>query len=196
VEGQEAPFFEFTIYSKFFLQRARENLRRFDNGDVASLFYAALDLRFGIEARLYEYIDPVFKSNNISSEDIREYVATRLLTEFTRAEPDAERRMILRSLKSGTDEVLAEFEYTPVTKKLAKMHGKLGEMLHYKFFRNNKNWMMKSRLQFGGKSLADFRVFLDEVANELAEATRGTLLGPAHFTGLIKQLIEEKLRDG
>ena len=41
------------------------------------------------------------------------------------------------------------FEFTPVTRELARMHGKRGELLHYKFFVTNKHRQLKKPM--GGR---------------------------------------------
>ena len=72
--------YEYPAHSRAFLSRAKQHLKAFDdNSNVSSLFYASLELRFGIESRLYEYIDATFKSQKKDSSKVKEYVASKLL---------------------------------------------------------------------------------------------------------------------
>lgn len=49
-------YFDFDPSGEAWLDRAREQLKRFDEGYAEGLFYAAFALRMGIEGRLDEYI--------------------------------------------------------------------------------------------------------------------------------------------
>ena len=44
------------------------------------------------------------------------------------------------------DDMLFSSRYTPVTKELASIHGRLGELLHHSFFVKNPNWAYKRKV--------------------------------------------------
>jgi hypothetical protein len=53
--------YQYPAHARAYLDRAKQLLINFDTeSDVSSLFFAALELRFGIEARLYTYIDATY----------------------------------------------------------------------------------------------------------------------------------------
>ncbi|MEQ1601372.1 MAG: hypothetical protein ABL885_06345 [Methylophilaceae bacterium] len=186
------PFFRFPTGARAFLNRAVEHLARFEREDaVESFFYAALELRFGIEARLNEYLASALKSGGNDSKSIKEYVATKLLKRLVTIDPNADRATTLRMTREsdGSSTVL---QFTPVSPRLAAIHGQLGELLHYKFFINNEHWVMRKPL--GGdphRSVADFVPLLKEGIAELQSATSGLLLGNPRFTELVQEIADE-----
>ena len=137
--------FRYNIPSFCFLERARKQLKLFDEGSSESLFYAALELRVGIEARLFEYIEASLRANNKPPKRIKDYSATKLLKKLSEIDPNAVDPVTLIIAIEGSGQGTA-LEYTPITKQLASYHGMLGEMLHFKFFRNNKYWYYKNML--------------------------------------------------
>lgn len=190
----ESPYINFDIPSFCYLERAKKQLQLFDSGNIECLFYGALDLRFGIEARLFEYIEASSSILKKPLKHSKEYVATKLLKILSEINPDYDKPATLifglSEQKSGSC-----LDYTPVTKKLASYHGMIGEMLHFKFFKNNDNWFIKQRLSTidGQKSLLDYRGFLEDVVTELEYATSGALLSNAVFTKIMKEADEENL---
>jgi len=185
-------WFKYNIPSFCFLERARKQIKLFDEGIPESLFYAALELRMGIEARLFEYIEASLRVNKRPLKRITDYSATKLLKRLSQIDPNAidHLTMIITIEGSGHGSAL---EYTPVTKKLASFHGMLGEILHFKFFRNNKYWYYIKRLSLKhkNKSLLDYRDFLKECAIELEKANKGILLSPPSFIEVIDKLNED-----
>jgi len=192
MDNKEKIAFGYQAHSRAYLARAKEHLEKFDTeDDVASLFYAALDLRFSIEARLYQYMDATFKALNIDPKKSKKYTASKMLTQLLSADPDAGSPVSLRIVSEQTGSE-SSLHYTPVTNKLAKMHGMLGELLHFRFFRNNKRWYLRKEL--GGnphKSLVNYRKWIDDVISELEQATRGNMLNNPRFTQLVERIIEE-----
>ena len=187
-----SPFLHFSIGARAFLSRAEEQLARFEREQsVEAFFYAALDLRFGIEARLNEYLGPALKSIGKDSKSISDYVASKLLKRLVSIDPDAGRASTLR-ITSEQDGHSTTMQFTPVSQRLAAIHGQLGELLHYKFFTNNEHWTFKKPL--GGnphRSLADFLPLLNEGIAELRRATSGSLLSNPRFTKLVQDVAEE-----
>jgi hypothetical protein len=186
------PFFRFPTGARAFLTRATEHLARFEHEDaVESFFYAALELRFGIEARLNEYLASALKSVGRDSKSINEYVATKLLKRLVAIDPNAGRATTLR-ISSESDGSSTVLQFTPVSPRLAAIHGQLGELLHYKFFINNEHWVVRKPL--GGdphRSVADFVPLLKEGIAELQSATSGLLLGNPSFTELVQKIVDE-----
>jgi hypothetical protein len=185
--------YSFDCYSNAFLNRAQVLMKRFDEAeDATCLFYAALELRYGIESRLYEYIDAACNTLKVTSEEKKEYAATRLLRKLVQMIPDAEEPATVIVSVAGSKNGIG-FRYTPVTRKLAQMHGRLGETLHITFFRRNPNWYYRDSLtEYGQQSLTDLRRFLGEVEKELAEATSGQLRGCPQFTSAVLQTLAEE----
>lgn len=187
------PFFQYQAHSRAFLLQAREHLARFEmDGQVQNFFYAALELRFGIEARLNEYLTPTLKTIGKEPKYVREYVATKILNRMAKIDPTFEQPTALHitSEKTGNSFVA---HYTPVSRNLAAIHGQLGELLHYKFFVNNEHWILRKPL--GGTShcsIPDFVVLLNDGIAELEQATTGKLLVNPKFTALIEKILCEE----
>jgi hypothetical protein len=185
-----STFYQYGAHSRAFLERAIRHLHEFDaNGSVESFFYAALELRFGIEARVNEYLDATLKSLGAESTRIVEYAATKLLRKLSSIAPEAERATQLRVTSEQTGNSAA-FEYTPVSPALARMHGQLGELLHFKFFRNNPYWYIRTAFSNGSeRTLVDYRNLLRDVVAEMQYSTRGTLLTHPKFTEIVNELL-------
>lgn len=164
------PFVRFKSGARGFLERAREHMSAYRTGkdEVQRVFCAALELRFGIEARVSEYLKAAMSDLGRDPAELTDYVATKLLKRLTEIEPTYQHPAVLRLTNehSGRHTVL---EFTPVTPQLAGLHGKLGELLHYKFFLNNKHWQMKKPM--GGKphrSVGDFATLVNDGISQLA----------------------------
>lgn len=190
----EPPFHRYSTASRSFLARAEAHLKAFqDEGEVAPFFYAALELRFGIEARLQEYIDAALRSLKQESPGTPVYVATKLMHQLQRLNPDADKAQGIRVIEEGSGKVALSGTYTPVTPRLAKIHGMLGELLHYKFFGNNKNWLIKGASRGPSKqTLTDHAALLHEAVEELKIATSGTIL----YSSFIKAAVQTALEEG
>lgn len=188
----DSPFHDFPMHSQAFLSRATEYVDAFEvRGDVAAFFHAALHLRFGIEARLNEYIRAALESLGRPMERSSQFAATDLLARLKKIDPNANRESFLRAVKPGTSEILYEARFTPVSKRLAGIHGQLGELLHHKFFLNNPNWHMKGSLAGGSqKSLSDYTPLLREGLTELAQANSGSLLTTPFFSLLVAEALD------
>jgi len=155
------------ISSRDYLSRARERLRDRTN---ESLFYAALELRSGIEARMSEYLRAWERISEKKKKGWR-------IADLGKSVEEAFRvgnrivRWAVQDGASGT--LLAVFYYTPVTPTLQKHGERLGNYLHsMKRFRGQKNPWWK-----------EFRDDLETIATQLEVANRGTLLGPPLMRG-------------
>jgi hypothetical protein len=161
------------------LKRGRSLITRFDDGEPACLFYAALELRLGIESRLLYYIESALRVAELPKEKIKGYSPSKLMPELAKIDPEAMEpaTWIIASNKNGDSLAL---EYTPITPLLARYHGMLGELLHSTFIRKNPQWYLKRRSASPNQkqTMYDYRDFLLEVADELEKACRGALSTP------------------
>ena len=189
---QSYPFLRYATGSRAFLARAAEQLAVFEREEsVEHFFYAALELRFGIEARLNEYLAPALKSIGKDNRSCSDYVASKLLKRLIAIDPDAGRASALQvtSEQDGSSFVM---QFTPVSQRLAAIHGQLGELLHFKFFINNEHWFVRKPL--GGsqhRSVADYLPTLREGVDELRKATSGSLTSNPKFTELVEEVAKD-----
>ena len=153
------------------LKRAKE-LRQ--TGEAGKLFYAALEIRFGIEARLYEYLTAPGESICLQS------IPWRLAS--LKKSVDGLHGAILHPIKvtffDPTSDNPVICEYTPVTEKLKKIGERIGDYLHYK----------PQRRQDTAKMEAELGALIDIGTQELAVATRGTFLRPPDGGGQANSL--------
>ena len=189
---QPYPFLRFGTGSRAFLARAVEHLTAFEESEsLERFFYCALELRFSIEARLNEYLVPALNSIGKTNKSISEYVATKLLKRLMTIDPDAGRASALR-ITSEQDGRSTTLHFTPVSPRLAAIHGRLGELLHFKFFTNNEHWLVRKPL--GGSphcSVADYLPLLREAILELQNATSGSLTSNPRFTALVEEVAQQ-----
>jgi hypothetical protein len=180
--------------SRAFLGRARDSLKAFDEqDDVEQLFVAALMLRFGIEARLFEYIEaelPV-ETRQADVQRISEFAASRLLNRLTELNPRAAHGSTHVFRADDKPEAAFGFRYTPVTKELASIHGKLGGLLHFNYFKGNPHWYADSRNSQTGSTILNSRDLIAEGIAELTKATEGTLLNNPSFASALANLRDE-----
>lgn len=189
----ETLAFNYHTHSRAFLGRAIASLEKFKvESDVDAFIYAALMLRFGIEARLNEYIAATLRALDKPDEKWSEYVASRLLRRLKTLNPDTEHPVSIRAISEQTGEVAFAGQYTPISNRLASIHGQLGELLHHKLFLNNEHWYFKKPL--GGnphRSLADYSSLLHEGIVELETANKGILTTAPSFTLLVQDVLAE-----
>jgi hypothetical protein len=162
-------------------------LRFYNEGDVDGFFACALHLRFGIEARLHEYLDSTLKSLGQDPAKVGEYVASRLLKRLVEADPRAQfdGGVRITSEQSGKSSTLL---FTPVSRELASIHGKLGGILHFSFFRR---YIQTTTRDEKFRTLLDYRNLLDQGISELTYATSGRLLSHPRFKEIVTNIIGE-----
>jgi hypothetical protein len=185
--------------SRAFLKRARESLALFDEqDDVQQLFVAALMLRLGIEARLFEYIEAELPQET-RQDDIRrisQFAATKLLARLTDINPRTahETTHVFRP-EQGEGKSFG-FVYTPVTKELAALHGRLGGLLHFNYFKSNPEWYVAARTDRPGvPTILHARDLVAEGIDELAKATVGTLPNNPTFAATVETIRNESTGD-
>jgi hypothetical protein len=154
------------VLSESYLERARERL---EEGTLGGLFYAAFELRCGVEARLHQYLEAY---KRIALRKKRKWRIPELVEDLEKAiiagDFPVEDEIIRLNIVGGKDrEVRATFYYTPVTSKLCKMAGMVGNLMHHpQLYRNtDDNWWVETR------------AFLEEMHTELSKASQGTLIG-------------------
>lgn len=148
------------IHSRDYLARARQRL---DEGSLESLFYAAFELRCGIEARLQQYEEAL---SDIAEIRRAGWEIPKVAKNIERAFRTGDKIARVSVCDDATQNVLYSFYYTPVNKNLRAMAGQIGDLLHCtKACRDAENpwWNEK-------------RAFLEQVYKELQKANIGTLL--------------------
>lgn len=153
---------QYKISSRDYLSRARDCLAE---GSNKFLFYAAFELRCGIEARMSEYLE------------VWEHISKKKKKGWRIAEMG---RNVEQAFKTGnkivrwavhdkeTNDLIVCLYYTPVTSALKKSGKKLGNYMH----------SMKRYKASSDQFWIKFRNDLENTYEKLALANTGTLLGP------------------
>lgn len=150
------------ISARDYLERAR---LRLDENTSEALFYAAFELRCGVEARMLEYLEV---QQHISKKKRQGWQVAKLARNIEDAFRIGDKSAVLKIIDRNDESERFEARYTPVRSGLRKDVEKLGNYLHSakKYHEDNsKHW-------------SDFRIILESVASELAFSTSGSLLGP------------------
>lgn len=152
----------YKIGTRDYLTRAR---KRLDENIPDSLFYVALELRFGIEARLKKYLDII---DELPKKFRKGWKIAELGKNVESVFKQGNKLVKLEFYNENDNVLLAELFYTPVSKRLIKDGEKIGDMLHStKHYKTqNENWFLETKR------------FLEVVYSELELANKGTLLGP------------------
>ena len=150
------------VTSRDYLARARRqlNTRRAD-----ALFYAALELRSGIESRLQEYVEA---SAFVTKQRIHGWQIAKVAKGLERAFKLGDKIVQLTIRDRQRRRPSITLYHTPVSARLRGMGERLGDMLHaLKKFRSPSDpWW------------SDSRAYLEDVYEQLRLATIGTLLSP------------------
>ncbi|MDE2180676.1 MAG: hypothetical protein KGJ40_07500 [candidate division NC10 bacterium] len=178
----ENPYYSYSIDALSFVERAKAQLATFDKEEnISSLLYAALELRMGIEATLHEKLDAVHKAAGKAYDSQKEQAASKLRRKLTSIDPTAcdEARIEMTLHPSLSSHTMV---YTPPTKELAEMQGKLGDLLHMQIFLSTEYWYLRKPLaEAHDVSLAKHRSFLNSVVEELIKCNSGDLILPPRF---------------
>jgi hypothetical protein len=150
---------EYGFKSRDYLKRADTRLRE---SKIESLFYAALELRCGIEARLREYVVRGPKTKTL--EKIWQIGKIGRVVENVFG---GDKELELKVHDSENKSKFSVF-YTPVSKQLRKNGERLGNYLHH-FYRADS---------FDAETVKQFRLLLEDTYKELAHAVSGIVLGP------------------
>jgi len=177
---------EYRMHSRDYLTRARKLL---DEGCFESLFYAAFELRCGIESRLQQYEEALANTAKIKRAGWR---IPKVAKNIERVFRTGDKIARVNVCDATTESVRLSFYYTPVNKDLRAMAGQLGNLLHFpQEYRAPENpWWN------------EIRTFLELVYKKLLKANKGTLLcvpllnpetGQVHFETELKR--GEKIED-
>lgn len=150
------------ISSRDYLARAKRCLAK---NDLESLFYAAFEIRCGIEARMQEYLEV---QQHVSKKKRQGWQVAKLARNIEDVFRLGEKEAVLRVRDKQTREVILEARYTPVTKSLQKKAEVLGNVLH----------AAKKYHAPDGPHWKKFRSDLETAVSELEHANSGRLLGP------------------
>lgn len=113
----------YSIASSDYLERAKVLL---DEGTEASLIYAALELRCGVEARLKEYIENI---DHIPKNQKKDWAVAKLGRSIETAYRTGDKIMIF-TIQFPEDGEQLQLMYTPVTKRLQELANRFGDYLH------------------------------------------------------------------
>jgi hypothetical protein len=153
---------EYFIGPRDYLVRARARLSEAIN---EALFYAAFELRCGIEARLSEYLEA---AEHVSRKKKSGWRVAELGRNVERAFKIGNKIACVAFHEEAAGNLIVRFYYTPVTPKLRNEAEKLGNYLH----------RAKKHHDADDPFWRTFRSELEDIASELDVASRGTLLAP------------------
>lgn len=172
---------EYGTHSRDYLARARKLL---DEGSFESLFYAAFELRCGIEARLHQYDEAL---GNITRNKKGGWRIVKLAKNIEKVFRTGDKIARVDFCDSATESVRCSLYYTPVNKDLRAMAGQIGNLLHFlkEYKAPESHWWDETRN------------FLKLVYKELSKANKGTLLGvPLLHHETRRVHLEMELRQG
>ena len=116
---------QYGTHSRDYLARARQQL---DKAPLECLFYAAFELRCGIEARVQQYEEALANIAKIKRAGWRiPEVARNIEKVFWTGDKIAR----VNVCDATTESVRCSFYYTPVNKNLRAMAGQIGNLLHF-----------------------------------------------------------------
>lgn len=142
-----------------YLRRARQLAMK---GDFDSLFYAAFELRCGIEARMREYLEV---ADDICEKKKQGWEIPKLAKNLEKAFMAGDKTVEVTFSASNKE---CRLFYTPVTARLRSQGERLNDYRH----------AMKGPRKADDPWWRVLRTLLEATCEELALATKGTLLGP------------------
>lgn len=152
----------YAISSRDYLFRAK---KRLSESKSESLFYAAFELRCGIESRMQAYLDA---QKFVSKKKKKGWQIVKLGKNIEKIFKTGDKIIELTIREQKTESIIDKFYYTPVTSKLINLGERLGGFLH----------AMKKLIKEDDKWWLSTREYLNSVYHELEKANTGTLLGP------------------
>ncbi|MGA2632230.1 MAG: hypothetical protein ABSG54_18710 [Terriglobia bacterium] len=150
------------VSARAYLERARTQL---DAATPEGLFYAAFELRAGIQARMQQYLQA---QDSIAQRKKNDWKLGKLERTLEDVFQISDRIAEVAVYDPQAGEFIATLYYTPVTSELRRDGGRLGELLHamQQFRPDDDAWWQNTR------------DFLEKVCGQLATACAGTLLAP------------------
>ena len=156
------PDLLYSTWTKSFVARGRG---LFDSGDYANLLYAALEVRMGTEARLQSYVHAHKQiSGQIKNGWKIKELADSLAKHFVKDDLVAQ---VTVTETSGAPPV-ATLQYIPVSAELRKVAEQLGNYLHHREYKVNRDESWWAKL----------RELVSSGLDHLSVCAGGTLLGP------------------
>jgi len=152
--------------TRAYLARAKLN---FESGKNDSLFYAAFELRCGVEARLKDYVKAQGDNASIRKTP---WQIRKLVEKLAKPSGIHEKRFVLPFIHPKTGEKHYAI-YNPVSSKLRRIAERLGDYLHCV----EQNRVSKSSF------FSEFRQLVKQGIEELKSATSGTLIAPPSISG-------------
>lgn len=165
--------------SRDYLARAKA-LRA--NGTSDALFYAAFEIRCGVEARLHEYLAGAAKVATVK----KGLWQIRNLAREVEGVFDVYTKAVVATFVHPDTGKKLKIEYTPVTPELKKVGEMLGDFLHFTPAHRDVSKRLLDRLT----------ALVDSGISGLAFATRGTLLGPPAGSGPKNEQIRFMFEEG
>lgn len=152
----------YDVSSRDYLKRAKWCLRQTDN---KYLFYAAFEIRCGVEARMQEYLGA---QKHISKRKKQGWKIATLGKNIESVFKLGQKDAVLKLRDEKTNELLLEARYTPVKAELKKRTQKIGKYLH----------SMTKKHDCDDQFWKYLRTELEIMVAQLEEATSGRMLGP------------------
>jgi len=152
---------KYHISSRDYLNRARARL---EEDTPEFLFYAAFELRCGIEQRMREYLEAW---DHVSEKKKQGWKVPKLGRTIDQTFKLGDKVAKFTITSKNNEEIFGVFYYTPVSKELKSMAGRIGNYLHAlrEYKPSTDEWWH------------EIRSFLKSVFAELKRACAGTLLG-------------------
>jgi hypothetical protein len=151
----------YNVDAKSYLRRARERL---DENMFESLFYAAFELRCGIEQRMREYLE---FQEHVSNKKKQGWRIPDLGKTIEKAFKGFDKIARVTFADSSRKNIYCILYYTPVTTELKIIAGKLGDYLHSRLIYKN----------FDDPWWHEFREQLEAAYKELKFSCFGNLKG-------------------
>lgn len=150
------------VSARAYLKRARNRL---NEGTQVGLFYAAFELRAGIQARMQEYLQA---QEGVAKHKKDDWRLGKLAHSLEEAFQIGDRIAQVAIYDAKDEQLIDTLYYTPVTSALKGVGERLGEFLHamQSFTPDTAHWWR------------DTRAFLETVYVQLDTACFGTLLAP------------------
>lgn len=149
------------IHARSYMERAR---KRLDESTLQGLFYAAFELRCGIEARMEEYLEA---QEHISEKKKKGWRIADLAKNLEEVFQINDKVVEFMVFDEDTREWLYSFYYTPVNSKLQKLGQRLGNYLH----------SMKKYIPEEDNYWRELRQLLEDAYSELEKASFGNMMG-------------------
>ena len=165
----------YEITSRDYLKRALVQLAE---GSEQALFYAAFELRCGIEARMRQYLRA---REDVSAKKANGWQLNKLAREIESAFITGNKFIRIGVRHKDSKELAICLYHTPVTAALKAQGEKLGDVLHE----------MKENRTSDDSWWVKFRTELTETAAALRMANRGILLGPPMLRKTEEKLLME-----